>query len=565
MKKIAKFISVVLIIAAVVFLLHFILTLNAVDTWLTEKLRPNPIGNSSLIYTEWEGEQYELEDTDKPCIFAKNDRLYLTVGRETADITPEDINIAYYSGFMDFNDVIHYKKNCIVSEDGRYIIYRLEFDEIPYLYYFDTLTQKAFFISDRVDSFDIVENDKTEALTLIYATGYSQMNKLFLYRSDATGETAGKAELISENNKVSGVIETYGSVVYLDLRGQLYRYDPVAVAAQKISDRVENLYFPGDTAYNYDQYYEDFTICCRKDGKDYIMNGTAEAVVAGGYYNMIPKYTFRGVSGDKYYYSLKNKRMIRISGETETVLYEDLGDLYHVFLYLPAAEQNAAGSFIVASGNALYLLREDGGAASELMKLPARYRKHVNMLENHMKISPAENGVYYVNLLTSGSLVLNTKRAESWLNIVNSYNYGLIAVRRDAEAYTAEPLAVPPSRRMHGPVPVTQSASSDKMSYISYYANGNAKAVSLLSAQGTLLNADLLGTSSYAEDQCDLTVLPCRAGTYILREKNDGTTDFYLLSGDALQLDPVMNEKGIITELYSDFTAAVSFGMLVIF
>ena len=34
MKKIAKFISVVLIIAAVVFLLHFILTLNAVDTWL---------------------------------------------------------------------------------------------------------------------------------------------------------------------------------------------------------------------------------------------------------------------------------------------------------------------------------------------------------------------------------------------------------------------------------------------------------------------------------------------------------------------------------------------------
>ncbi len=520
MKKIAKFISVVLIIAAVVFLLHFILTLNAVDTWLTEKLRPNPIGNSSLIYTEWEGEQYELEDTDKPCIFAKNDRLYLTVGRETADITPEDINIAYYSGFMDFNDVIHYKKNCIVSEDGRYIIYRLEFDEIPYLYYFDTLTQKAFFISDRVDSFD---------------------------------------------NKVSGVIETYGSVVYLDLRGQLYRYDPVAGAAQKISDRVENLYFPGDTAYNYDQYYEDFTICCRKDGKDYIMNGTAEAVVAGGYYNMIPKYTFRGVSGDKYYYSLKNKRMIRISGETETVLYEDLGDLYHVFLYLPAAEQNAAGSFIVASGNALYLLREDGGAASELMKLPARYRKHVNMLENHMKISPAENGVYYVNLLTSGSLVLNTKRAESWLNIVNSYNYGLVAVRRDAEAYTAEPLAVPPSRRMHGPVPVTQSASSDKMSYISYYANGNVKAVSLLSAQGTLLNADLLGTSSYAEGQCDLTVLPCRAGTYILREKNDGTTDFYLLSGDALQLDPVMNEKGIITELYSDFTAAVSFGMLVIF
>ena len=60
MKKIAKFISVVLIIAAVVFLLHFILTLNDVDTWLTEKLSTNPICNSYLIYTECEGEQYYL-------------------------------------------------------------------------------------------------------------------------------------------------------------------------------------------------------------------------------------------------------------------------------------------------------------------------------------------------------------------------------------------------------------------------------------------------------------------------------------------------------------------------
>ena len=38
MKKIAKFISAVLIAAAVIFVLHFVLTLEAVDTWLTEKI-----------------------------------------------------------------------------------------------------------------------------------------------------------------------------------------------------------------------------------------------------------------------------------------------------------------------------------------------------------------------------------------------------------------------------------------------------------------------------------------------------------------------------------------------
>lgn len=565
MKKIVRILSSILIIAAALFLLHFILTLDGVDAWLTGKILKNESNAQALIYTEWAEECYETEDADKPCIYARDGRLYMAVGTNVSDITPAGINISYYGGFIDFNEMIRYKKNCIVSRDGRYIVYRLEFNEIPYLYYFDTALQKAFFVSDRVDSFDLLENDGTEALTLIYATGYSQANKLFFYRSDPTGKTAGANGLISENNKISGIFEAYGSILYLDLSGTLFRYEPASGKAQKIAAEVDDIYFPGEERYNYDDYYDDFTVCCRKNGKDYIVNGSAEAAVEEGYYNVLPKYTFTDGSGGKYYYSLKNKRIIRTSGGTETILYQDLGDLYHVFAYVPDTDQKGTGAFLAASEDTLYLLQSDGSASSELMPLPGRYRGRTNLLEDHMEVYAARNDVYYVSLLTSGSIVLNPKNAGSWLNGINSYNYGLTAIRKEGQSYAAQPLSVPPSRRMSSPVPVSISENAGKMTYISYFADGRIKSVSLLSAQGGLLHADLLGTSVYAEEQCGLEVYPCFQGTYLLRERKDGTRDFFLLSEDSAQLDPVMDEKGILTENYKDFTAAVSFGKLVIF
>ncbi len=566
MKKIAKFISAVLIAAAVIFVLHFVLTLEAVDTWLTEKIGGEAPADASLIRTEWAGERYGFAETDRPCIFAREDRLYLMAGEDVADITPEEINISYYGSFMDFNEILSYKKNCVVSEDGRYIVYRLEFNDIPYLYYYDIEARKAYFISDRVDSFDLVENDGTEALTLIYATGYAQKNKLFLYRSDPAGETAGSTLLLSEDNAVSGVFEAYGSIVSLSLEGTLSRYDPASGAAQTLSEGVEALYFPGDSTYNYDDYYKEFTVCCRKGGQDYILNGSAEAVIEGGYYNVIPKYTYSGVSGETYYYSLRNKRIVRVSGGAETVLYEELGDLYHVFLYVPGETEDEPGSFVAASGSTLYLLAEDGDAASELMRLPGRYRRHAEMLEEHMAIYPAENGVYYVAMLASGSLVFNTKNVQSWMNAASSYNYGLTVLREDAGEYTAEPLNVPFSRSIEGPVPAARDGSaSNNLIHVSYFADGTVKAVSLLSAEGALLSADMLGTSGYAQGQCVTEVFSCSEGTYILRKIQEENADFYFLSGTDPQLAPAADETGVLAEANGDFTAAVSFGTLVIF
>ena len=565
MSKLIKGIAAVLITAAALFLLHFILTINVVDKWLSGTIGNNVPVSRSLIHTQWTDEVFGIGDADKPCIYEKDGRLMITAGAVSADITPEDINIPYYAKFTDFNDMIRSKKNCLVSKDGRYIIYKLEFNDIPYLYYFDAVLQKAFFISDRVDSFDIVENDGDNSLTLIYATGYDQFNKLFLYRSDKSGNTAGTNTLISENNKLSGVFGAYGVVVYINSAGDLYKYDAQTAKSDQIASNVEDIYFPGKDEYNYDEYYKDFTVCCVKDGKDSILNGTAEAEITGGYYNIIPKYTYTAADGTLYYYSLNNKRIVKKSGASETILFDNLGDIYHVFGYYPNSDPNVPGHIIAAAEDSLYALPVNGAEAKEMLRLPRQYRERANMLENHMEIYAAGSDLYYVSMLSSGSMVLNTKNPDSWMNKANSYNYGLTCIRKsDNGAYKSEELRVPPSRSMNAPVSIDLS-SSGKMIYASYYANGSMKAVSLLSEQGVLLSADMLGTANYAEDQCSLQVFPCYAGTYILQEIKGGEKGFYMLGKEAQQLDPVMDKNGLFTKNYKDFSAAASFGLLVIF
>ena len=60
-------------------------------------------------------------------------------------------------------------------------------------------------------------------------------------------------------------------------------------------------------------------------------------------------------------------------------------------------------------------------------------------------------------------------------------------------------------------------------------------------------------------------VFSCSEGTYILRKIQEENADFYFLSGTDPQLAPAADETGVLAEANGDFTAAVSFGTLVIF
>lgn len=574
MSKIIKFICAVAIIVVFVVSLHFVLTIESVDLWLTEMLSDDTEMLSALVQTEHYDDTYALHEKDKPCICFYEDKLYMVVDDSPINITPEGINISYFAKITDFNDTIKYKKNCLVSEDGRYIVYLLYFKDVSYLYYVDVELEQFFFIADKVDSFDIVENDSSDALTVVYATGYSNHNSLLSFTStvvekeENTKTIGGDYLLISENIAVSGVFESYGKVVYLNNNKMLFEYDVVSGKKSSVANEIETVYFPGNKQFNYDDYYESFTVCASKGGKDYLLNGVDEIEIKEGYYNIVPKYTFEGKTGNKYYYSDYNKKIIVKESGSERTLYSDIGDIYTVFGYYEN-DKTGIGYFIAATEDSLYMLDDNGARAEKLTELSRKYKKNTGMLEKHMKVYKISDDVFYVNHLTSGSLILNEKNTESWLSDKESYNYGLVAIKRNGDEFVSEEINVPSSRMMSKPTPVavekSETGKDSNLLYVSYFDDGSVKAVSLTDKKGKLVKSDILASAAFAKGQCDISVFPCKTGTYILRENESDGKEFLYLPPDETSFEVVTDEKGIYTENYSEFSLAVSFGTLVIF
>lgn len=575
MSKIIKFVCVIAIIAALLISLRFVLTIEPIDLWLTDKLTDDSGVPHKLVYTEHYNDTYDLHEKDKPCICFYEEKLYMVVGDTPIDITPENINISYFAKITEFNDIIDYKRNCLVGEDGRYIVYTLYFKDVSYLYYLDIELKQFSFIAEKVDSFDIVENDKSDALTVIYATGYSHHNNLYMFTSNVskvseevnTFTIGGESSLISDNITISGIFDSYGKIVYIK-DGILFEYDVISRQKNNISTGVDNVYFPCDKQFNYDDYYDSFTVCASKGGKDYILNGVSEVEIKEGFYNVIPKYTFKEDNGTKYYYSDYNKQIVLIENGTEKVLYNEIGNIYAVFGHY-VDEKTGSGYFIAASEDYLYLLQDNGKTAEKMFELSHEYKKNTAMLEKHMKVNRVSDDVFYVNHLTSGSLILNDKNTESWLSDKESYNYGLVVIKRNGNEFLSEEISVPSTRKMSEPTPVAVGDTADdkagNLLYVSYFDDGTVKAVSLLNKNGGLVKSDILASAAFAKGQCDISVYPCKTGTYVLREnQNDGKEFLFLASGET-SFEVVTNEKGIYTENYSEFSVAVSFGTLVIF
>ena len=167
LSKLLKFFCIIAIIVIVLFCLHMVVTLDSVDSWLTEKMTDDTDIPSALVYTEHYDDKYSLHENNKPCICFYEDKLYMVIEDNPIDITPEGINISYFGKNTDFNEMISYKRNCLVSGDGKFVVYVLYFKDVSYLYYLDVEHEKSLFIAEKVDSFDNIEKDGVEALTVI--------------------------------------------------------------------------------------------------------------------------------------------------------------------------------------------------------------------------------------------------------------------------------------------------------------------------------------------------------------------------------------------------------------
>lgn len=561
MKKLLKPFMIIAVFVVFAYLLHSLMVYEPFDSWMTSKIIENKEENNIIINNREKG-AYGLGEAQLPCIYAKEEHLYMVVGDVTADITPEDINMTYYSRITDFNEMISQKENYLLSEDGKFILYRLIFKGNPYLYLFDIENQCNTFISDRVESFDIMTNEFGR-ISVIYATGYDNSNKLFDFSYVAGQESNTKCILIADDIENAGVFEKYGSVVYLDKSGNVYKYDSLAGKSTKICSKVDEVYYPGENTYNYTEYYDSFAVCARIQDKDYVLNENEKIEIKDGYYSLIPKYIFTDDNGNIYYYSNSNKKLVAKTEKEEKIIFDEIGDIFHVFGHFQY-DSSLAGYFVVATEESLYLLQDDGKKYEELMELPDDYCGFSNMLENHMDVYMVSQDTFLVNSLCSGSLVLNNKNSESWISSIESYNYGLTALRRTEDGFVATELDVPSSRSMSKPV-YESANNKQELIYVSYFDDMTVKSASLINDKGQVVIKDILGTSDLAKEQAKIDVLPCENSTYFLYQSEAGGLSFYRFDAKELCLYHVEDENGIFTENYDEFNGVVSFGKLVIF
>lgn len=564
-KRILKPIIIICLVLLFIFVLHSVLTLEPVDEWITDKVASENEEQNFILHTDRKKGTYGLNETQLPCMYSRDEKLLAVVGDETYDITPSGINMVYYSKVTDFNEMISQRENYLLSSDEKFFLYRLIFKGNPHLYLFDIESGSSTFIADRVDSFDFVENDKKEAVTIIYASGYAQSNNLFSYTVDRVNAANNRLLLLAENVKVAGVLDKYSSVVYLNESGELYKYDVLNSTNACVQSKVDDIYFPGKYEYNYDEYYSSFTVCVNIDKKDYIVNENSKMEIKGGYYETIPQYVYSSNEAKLYYYSYSNKRLVVKNEGKDQILYNELGDLYCVFDHFKD-EQTETEFFVVATADKLFLLNADGSCAEVLMELSGNYCEKSEMLNKHMDIYVISKDTIYVNMLSDGSLILNSNNTESWLTSGESYNYGLVSITRKDGAFESRELSVPPSRSMTRPISESSSDSQESVYfYPSYFSNGKVKSVAVLNAKGDVLVEDILGTAEKAEGQIELEILPCGDSTYFLYNNEKDELSFYKFDASNLILNHVENENGILTENYEEFNGVVSFGTLVIF
>lgn len=559
MKKILKPFILIAVLIVFVNSLHSLLIYEPIDNWLTSKFSVEE-ENDFIINTSRSKGVYSLNETEFPCIYAKENNLYMVIGDITADITPEDINMTYYSKVTDFNEMINKKENYLLSNDGNYILYRLTFKGNPYLYMFDIKNENNIFISDRVESFDLIENEAGN-VSVIFATGYDNSNKLFEFKYNPQQNAEYKCLLLADDIESAGAFDKYGSVVYLDKNGNLCKYDTVTGENLQLHSKVESVYYPEEDEYNYQDYYSTFTVCAKINGKDYILNEESKIEIDGGYYNVIPKYVYNK-NGNIYYYSVINKK-IALKDNKEKILCNELGDILHVFGHYQY-DESSTGYFVVATEDSLYLMNDNGSKAEKMMSLSEDYCGFSNMLENHMDVYMVAPDTFYVNELCEGSLILNNKNSNSWLCESESYNYGLTTIKRTENGFESIKLDVPSSRAMSRPF-AESSENKDEYIYVSYYDDMTIKSVALINNKGQVVLQDILGTSSYAKGQAMINVLPSNTGTYFIYQNPKEKMSFYRFDAKELCLYHVEDENGIFTENYDEFNGVVSFGTLVIF
>ena len=522
-----------------------VLNITPVDAYLTQLIngtkRP---AKDYIIHSDNPGEIYSIDDPALPFIYVENRMLYMSYKGEALNITPDGINVSYYDRKEDINYSLRYRKNCIVSDDGRYVVYVLEFNGMSYLYYCDFRYMTFGFIPDKVNSFELVSIPDVKGPCVLYATGYEANNRLMLFYD-------GESKLLKEDVKADYSPE-HNMAVILDYRHILYTYDFDTLTATVVDHKVTDVYFSNGEC-NYLDANWDFTVYYAKEDGDYVYRDGANVRLNGDYRQEIPNTIYPQADG---YYGLDDGVLTQYTGENKIVIAADIGYINSVLQY-----DKEGSRFIVATSDSIYSIVDN--TPVKLMKLDYKYRYCPDAVAKYMSVYTDDYKHFYFGMLTGGTVLLNVRNTDSWLNKESNLLYGLYYVDVDNISADYKPVALDlPESRSLPQLRGFDTTEGRRVIYTAHYNNGTVRSLSLLTEDGQVLSRDVLDTAGDGVSKNDITVYFANDGVYVMHE-TDTAKMFYKFSPDGKTLETEMDMRR--GDNKPDYIVATSFGEMIIF
>lgn len=513
-----KALKIILIIAIVLVAVHFILRIDTVDRRLTALLGSSVQTEQTDFRIHIDGFTDRLPEEEAPYVYEEDGRLwFLQTDGMPLEITPPDVNLAYYAKRNDVPEQMKQRNHCVVNAARTRMLFLLDLNEIPTLFLADLENGGATRVSGNVDTFLFLGEH------VVYATGYVQANQLYAMRQEGP-------ELLARNVE-SWVLESEKALLCLDGQGKLFFRDPEQDETVQLTDLVLEVY-----ADSLDTDPDTLVYCKRKDG-DYRVTASGAEKLSGSYGRVLKTEIGADVERKRvYYFSEADGQITCEENGTERRIAEGLGKVYAV-CFFDARTQSA----VAANQSGLYLVRLSAGAGSvaavrllEFRGDYALYRKNAVMVKNHLAVYSEDGEHFYVVSLTDGSFVLNRDRRESWMNRYSSYLYGVTHVYLKAgteHPSDATRLDLIPTRTPQKPL-----FSNGLLVFTSVFADGSVRSVASVSGARVVCR-DLLCTGSLARGGKTVRVEKIGEQIYFTTQEEDAPVRYSVMQPDGKAVD----------------------------
>lgn len=524
-KQIFGLLKGIIITVAVLAALYFLLKIDAIDRGLTKFFGPADVtasgglagpdgsgeariisGKDSEIRIKIEGYEGPLDDSEAPYVYGKNGSLFVMKGGMALDITPPDVAPSCFDRDSGITEKLRMRSNACVSSDKTKLLYVINMQNVPVLFLADLVNGGSVRVSENTDTFLFLQDN-----TVIYATGYSLASELYAYY-DGTYERL-------DSNIMAYPLKSGRGMLWLKDTGEFKFYDAFSKTTKVLCEKV--------TAFSetvFDNGYDRIrAFCVTEGGKmsvDYtssvdrtVINVTSE----------FPSRAYVALDGTGYFFYPKSGVLNVLRGDTETRLYDKLGDMVSVMCFNPVTHE-----MIAANNRGIYILRPEAepySPESDMIvtfeKEFKKYKKNADLIRNRLCVFTEDWENFYISSLSKSSIVWNASNASSWMNKFSSYLYGLTHVRRETVTgdrsedlsksfrWTLKALDVPASRGP-GKIYFTETLQY----YTSVFSDGSIRSVSVLSGDSVVFR-DILYSEGLSRGQKSISVCMVSDAMYI--------------------------------------------------